>query len=164
MSQTIPNINHSPRSVSIDQFELVQDKDWNTRAALVIDANYVPNQFGSLKCDVKGAGIPRPGYSSDTTSGVDITVNPVFDSSKWSSLIDMQISSATSINEINREMNTGTRFPYNYNLTIINNASNNLTINHNPGGFIFNRDNLNVVLNPNEIVRYVFFNAVWHQV
>ena len=156
-------VDSNVRSVMIDDLELVEANDFNTKVTLNIDANYPDVQLGKVKAHLKGAGKPRPGFSQPTDTGSDITLSPEFNCDKWSSFIAMKPTAITSVNEINRLLSSGDRFPYGYKLTILNDSNYNITIKHNGAGFIWNTGATDVVLATNEAVSYVFYNAVWHQ-
>jgi len=118
---------------------------------------------GNNKVELDGVGIPREGYSTDASTGASITLVPTF-TTKNKALIEMSANGTRTVVGISREMPNTVRFPYGYELTVINNASGTVTFNHDPANFIFNKGSVNAGVLPNEIITYKFFNAVWHQV
>ena len=118
---------------------------------------------GNNKVLIDGVGIPREGYSTDSSTGTTITLSPLF-TTKNKALIEMNASGTRTVVGISREMPNSARFPYNYELTVINNASGTVIFTHDPAAFIYNKGSVNVAVLPNEMIIYKFFSAVWHQV
>lgn len=152
------------RGVIIDNFELVQDMTWNKLAGLVLNNNYASNTLGIVKANLKGIGIPRPGFSEDFVGGADIKVIPNFDSSHWSSMVRFAVQDDASISTIERLMASGSRFPHGYRLTIVNDSLFKITIKHNLAGFISNKNSRDAIIPNRRSVNYIFTGDLWHEV
>jgi hypothetical protein len=152
-------------SVKLDlsNITLVEDNDLADPCTLNLTNAYANNKInGNNNFIIAGTGIPRRGYSANSGTGVTIAVTAVYDSNNFS-LVEMNASGTRSITQIVRDLPSGTRFPYGYKLTIVNNASGTLTLVHDASNFIYNRGSANFAVAPNEVVSYIFLNAVWHQ-
>jgi hypothetical protein len=150
--------------MDLSNITLVEDNDLTDPCTLNLTNPHAGNRInGNNNFIIAGTGIPRRGYGVNASTGVTITVTPIYDSNNFS-LVEMTASGTRSITTITRDLLSGTRFPYGYKLTIINNASGTLTLVHNAANFIYNRGAANFAVAPNESVSYVFLNAVWHQV
>lgn len=151
------------RSVMFDNFELLVDRKWPNLATLVLNNGYVSNTFGSVKANLSGVGIPRPGFTESTESGSDLKLTPFFDSSKWLSLIRLVPSEDSIITSIERVMTSGSRYPHGYKLTIINDSLVNVTVKNSTAGFIQNKSG-DLVIPKLSSATYVFGGALWHEV
>lgn len=150
------------RSVMLDNFELLVDRQWPNLATLVLNNLYNSNYFGTVRANLSGAGIPRPGFSENTSGGIDMKLTPNFDSSKWFSLIRLSSTTETSVNSIERAMISGARFPHGYKLTVVNDSTQDIVIKNNTAGFIQNKSG-DLTVPKFGSVTYVFGGSLWHQ-
>ncbi|WP_272675806.1 hypothetical protein [Providencia sp. PROV021] len=151
------------RSVMLDNFELLVDRQWPNLATLVLNNGYQSNYLGVVRADLKGVGIPRPGFAELKESGSDLKLTPSFDSSKWLSLFRLVPSEDSVVTSIERVMTSGSRYPHGYKLTIINDSLVNVTIKNSAAGFIQNK-NGDLVIPKSSSATYVFGGALWHEV
>jgi hypothetical protein len=153
----------SANKVELSNVRIVENNDFTLLGTVNLANSYIDNKItGNNLFNLGGAGIERKGWSTDSSTGTTITVTPVFDSN-WCSLVEMNTAGTRTITQIARDMPSGTKFPYNYKLVILNNATGTLTIAHDPANYIYNKGSVNVSVPPNEAAQYVFLNAVWHQ-
>jgi hypothetical protein len=149
-------------AVELSNITLVENYD-NSLLGTVNLAN--PNTHniisGGNRFNIGGVGIPLNGTSSDSTLGLTIALSPSYES-RNKSVIEMSGSGTRTVISIETLLSSGTKFPNGYELIVINNASGTVTLQH--GGTIFNTGSTNVLVAPNETVRYMFFGSVWHQV
>ena len=144
--------------------KLLVDDSSASLGSLNLTNSHLNNQIsGNNQFNLNGVGVPREGWSQDASTGTTINLTPVY-SSKGKSLIEMTASGTRTVTGIARDMPAGTRFPYGYEVTIINNASGTVTFNHDPAAFVYNKGAANIAVAPNEIIVYKFFNSVFHQV
>ena len=149
--------------MKLNSVELLEDNNPLSLGTVNL-ANSSDNNFisGNNLFNLGGVGIPKNGYTINSLTGATITVTPKY-TSKNKSIVEMNASGTRTVTTITRAMPSGTNFPQNYELVVINNASGTLTIEHNLAGFIFNKGGLNVTIPPNEIASYILFGSYWRE-
>ncbi len=149
---------------SISNTVLVEDGDHTALGGLDLANSSDDNQIsGNNKFNLSGVGVPKEGYSQDTSTGASITLAPVF-TTKGRSVISLSASGTRTVVGIGRTMASGIRFPTGYELVVMNNASGTVTLTHDASTYIFNRGSTSYSIAPNEATKYVFGGSIWHQV
>jgi len=123
------------------------------------------NKLGTYNCLIKGAGKPLMGFSAPTDTGATVKVTPVYNTREKSSLVKAKPTANTTVTSFEFIAAGGTEvYDTGYELTIINDSLFTYTVNNTAGGKILNKGGANVSIATNEIERWVFGGAVWHQV
>ena len=123
------------------------------------------NILGQYNCILKGSGKPVMGASVPVDTGSTVKITPVYNSREKSSIVKAKPTANTIVTSIEFIAVGGTEvYDTGYELTVINDSAFTYTINHDVAGKIFNKAAANVIIPTNELVRYVFGGAVWHQV
>jgi len=157
-------VNPEVVGVKLNSIDLTEDNN-PLSLGTVNFANSYENNFisGNNLFNLGGVGIPKDGYQTNASTGTAITITPKY-TSKNKSVSELNASGTRTVTTISKALPSGTNFPENYELTIINNASGTATIQHGAGGFIYNRGAVNVNISPNEILKYIFVSNLWRQV
>jgi hypothetical protein len=123
------------------------------------------NKLGQYTALIKGLGKPLMGFSAPTDTGATVKVTPVYNTREKSSLVKAAPTANTIVTSFEFIAAGGTElYDTGYELTIINDSAFTYTVNNDLGGKILNKGAANVAIATNEIERWVFGGAVWHQV
>lgn len=122
------------------------------------------NKLGMYTAKLFGSGVPLSGDSAQALSGSTATLDPGTPDWRGKNIITrVSLTANTTVTSFLEEQFSGVLYETGTVLTIINNSSFTLTINHSFGGNILNRASANFVLQGNETAMYVYGGAVWHQ-
>lgn len=150
----------------IDDITMVVDRDKDTFAAIRYLNPKGNNDIGTYRCNLRGAGIPIPGFTTPTVTGTAQTITQSHDRRNNRSFVGINFAVGATVSLMDSTIFTSgfgsTEYPEGYSVVFHNNSVNTGVINHNPvsGGF-YNKGDLDVTLLANEAVTYTYSGFLW---
>ena len=151
-------------SSRIGSLTIIKNFNHATRGGVTYNNASGINILGSRICSVYGVGRPQTGVEdvAITSANSSITI-PYNESGEDYSFIRLEPTAGSfSVDEFVNPVTGASDFAKGHRLVLLNNSVYDIDILHNPTGKIYNNNALDVTIDENSTVMYVWGGSVWH--